>query len=947
MGENLVFKKLVFVSRNFESFGNYAFLNSAFFFAVFAMVFAAFFAALVGSVSANSLVFVSPSWQQGCQCDPQTFIARLTNDNSQSEVYELTIAGLDEEYFSFFVTPRVEVQPHSSNEVMAFITPRCYADGKNYSFSIQASGSRGSFHSLSGVAQVVQCHSLQLSVTPEQSVCGGDETTFLVTLKNNGIFQETGVITTDLPADFYSLADKNFNLKPGEEKQFRLYVQPPTRTPPTRFAFKIEASSQNAFRREYAALVVRDCSGLQISLPPVVYLQPGEQANTPVYLTNTGISDSFELRAECPAWNSLTDSSVILSAGENKTTTLRSNPPADAVDKEFPCTIRAVSKKYGKEHAATTRLVVKQLYSASLSANVSGDSLSVCKGQRATVRYTLANTGKNAVFSLSANGIPGALSTNNITVNANSTQSFDFNTDANTAVGVYTLTVQASNQYYSTSKTIRVNVEDCFNSSLSASTSSLTLCPTQSNTVTLTVTNKGTRADSFTLNASGQDGLQTLLSKTSFSLASRASEQATLKITAPLNTQPGVYTLTLTLKDSSTTTLPINVRVPTQKECRGVELIPQTWHLNSTLCRGGVIEIEVKNKGLFTETLSLTTTGVSWAYITPNKLTITPNASAKTYLYVAAPFSTPPGVYSITVNAFNDFINETIHLTAEINELPPEEYYKSKGVKPTDYTISLALPPQIKTETNAIKQFNFKIKNTGIGVIHDARVFVQSDLLSIANTTLQPVELKPGEEKTITLALQAKKQGEHEALVRVVARETFAEAKTRLTASISTLSVQETGKRLVNANENSKVFEVTFNVTNLDGETLVTPRGASGVNAVFNPQAFTLKQGESVVFTASVNTPVEVNQTFGFEFETNRGVYYAETRIESTGLPSTGLTGAGLTGLFTGAGATITGFIIALAAGLIVVYLLVKRGAIKIEKSSFSKTKTKKPPIKE
>lgn len=914
----------------------------------FVIVFAIFFAALAAGVSANSFVFISPSWQSGCQCDPQTFTAQLNNENSESEVYDLIISGLDPDYFSYFVTPRVEVQPHSSNEVMAFITPRCYADGKNYSFSIQAVGSKGSTHALSGIANVVQCHSLQLSLTPEQSICGGDETTFIISLKNNGIFKETGSITTDLPANIYSLADKNFNLKPGEEKQYRLYVQPPTRTPPKRFAFKLEATSQNTFRREYATLVVRDCSGLQILLPPAIYLQPGEQTNTPVYLINTGIGDSFELRRECPSWTSLNDASVTLNAGENRTTTLRSTPTSDALNKEFPCTIRAISKKYGKEYTATTKLIVKQMYSASLSANVSGDALSVCKGQRATVRYTLANTGKQASFTLSASGVPGALSANTITVNANSTQSFDFNIDANVAIGAYTLNVQATNPYYSTSKSIRVNVEDCYNSGLSTSTSSLTLCPTQSGTVSITIANRGTRADAFTLSVSGQDVLQTQLSKTAFSLPGGESDQATLGITAPLNTLADTYAVMLTLKDGSTSTLPISVRVPTLNECRAIELIPQTWYLNSTLCRGGVIEIEVENKGLFTETLTLTAEGVTWAYITPNKLTIKPQSNAKTYLYVAAPFSTPPGIYYITVKAFNDFISESIKLTAEINELPPEEYYKSKGVKPTDYTISLALPPQIKTETGAVKHVSFKIKNTGIGVIHDARVFVQSDLLSIANQTLEAIQINPGEEKTITLALQAKQEGEHDALVRVVARETFAEATTRLTASTSTLSVQEMSKRMVSANENSKVFEVVFNVTNLDGETSVTPRGA---NAVFTPETLTLKQGENTIFTVNVNTPIEVNQTFGFEFETNRGVYYAQTRIESTGLPSTGLTGAGLSGLFTGAGATILGFIIALIAGLAIIYLLLKYGAIKIKKrgptADAPKLKGKKPPIKE
>ncbi len=912
----------------------------------FAVFFAIAFAAFAVSVSANSLVFVSPSWQQGCQCDPQTFVARLTNDNAESEVYDLFISGLDPDYFSYFATPRVEVQPHSSNEVMAFITPRCYADGGNYSFSIKAVGSRGSSHSLSGITQVVQCHSLRLSVTPEQSVCGGDEATFLITLKNNGIFQETGNITTDLPASMHSLADKSFNLKPGEEKQFRLYVQPPTRMPPTRLAFKVEATSHNAFRREYAALVVRDCSGLQIVVPPVIYLQPGEQADTPVYLINTGASDGFNLRKECPQWTSLSDASVTLAAGENKTTTLRSTPPADAVNKEFACAIRADSKKFGKQFSANTKLVVQQLYSASLSANVSGDEVRACKGEGATVRFTLSNTGKQAAFTLSASGVPGALSMNSVTVNANSTQSFDYNIDsAAAAIGAYTLTVQASNSYYSTSKSIRVTIEDCFNSGLTANTNSLTLCPTQSSTITLTISNKGTRADEFTLAVSGQDGLQTRLSKTTFSLAGNASDQATLEITAPLNAQANTYAVTLTLEDGSTATLPISVRVPTQSECRSIELIPQTWYLNSTLCRGGVIEIEVKNKGLFTETLTLSAEGVSWAYITPNKLTIKPQSSAKTYLYVAAPFSTPPGIYYITLKAFNDFINESIRLTAEIKELPPEEYYKSKGVKPTDYAITLTPPPQIKTETNAIKQVNFKIKNTGVGVIHDARIFVQSDLLTIANQTLEPIEIKPSEEKTITLALQAKKQGEHEALVRAVARETFAEAKTRLIAGVPTLSIRETGKRMVNASENSKVFQVTFNVTNLDGETIVTPRGA---NAVFTPETLTLKQGESAVFTASVNTQIEVNQTFGFEFKTNRGVYYAETRIESTGIPSTGFAGASLTGLFAGANATIIGFIIALAAGLIVVYLLLKHDAIKIKRQPGApKTKSKKPPIEE
>ncbi|MFH0834916.1 MAG: hypothetical protein V1881_01085, partial [Candidatus Micrarchaeota archaeon] len=145
---------------------------------------------LAATTSALTLQFTGPDYQEGCQCDPQSFSLALANPGAEGEAFTLSMQISSPSMFTTFVTPRVEATSHSTNEVLAFLTPHCDALPGDYSFIIKATGSRGTVLTAEGRTKIQQCHYLQLQLSNEQAVCPGDEAAYSVKLTNAGIFEE-------------------------------------------------------------------------------------------------------------------------------------------------------------------------------------------------------------------------------------------------------------------------------------------------------------------------------------------------------------------------------------------------------------------------------------------------------------------------------------------------------------------------------------------------------------------------------------------------------------------------------------------------------------------------------------------------------------------------------------------------------------------------------------
>ncbi|MFH0836166.1 MAG: hypothetical protein V1834_03315, partial [Candidatus Micrarchaeota archaeon] len=620
-------------------------------------------AVLVSFVAGSTLEF-QESVKQGCQCDAQTFTAILSNDGASGELYAFSIDY--PQGFSGFVTPNLEVPPHSSDKATVILTPHCDQIPGEYPFVVTAKGNRGSLLKLTGTSIVDECHYLQLETSASQTVCGGVETQYGITLKNSGVFPEKGSLTTDLSSGYYTLAPSSFDLQPGENQAFKLFFNVPASTPPQDVLFKITAASEYTYRDAFATLKIADCSGMIVDLPDGIEVQPGEPRVVDGVLTNTGIADTFDLNLDCPSFASLDKNSVSLNEAQQATVKITLNPDSSQLNKNFKCTLIAKSRKYLKQYSDSMTVSVKQLYSTDITpvssnGKLAGDSVTICKGEDLTVSFNLKNYGKQATYALSAQGLPGSLSASSLALGVSETKQFSFNAKAgDLQVGSYSLLLTASNQFTTASKSMNVKVENCFDSGLSLSQSALDICAGEELSASFDVRNKGTREDSFDLTAASK--LATRLTDARITVPSLSSVSAKVFVKATRSDAPGDYSVSITAKDGSTSTVGLPVTVLTDAKCHALGLSLQDGKGQVEVCKGISFELTVSNNGRFTEELDVLVEGVAWAFSTPSTIILTAGETKSIYVFASPPFNTPKGEYDLKVTVSGEYSSATADL---------------------------------------------------------------------------------------------------------------------------------------------------------------------------------------------------------------------------------------------------------------------------------------------
>jgi len=872
------------------------------------------FVLMAAGVSALTLQFTGPDYQEGCQCDPQSFSLALENPGAEGEAFTLSMQISSPAMFTTFVTPRVEATSHSTNEVLAFLTPHCDALPGEYSFIIKATGSRGTVLTAEGRSKINQCHYLQLQLSNEQAVCPGDEAAYSVKLTNAGIFEEHGDVATDFNSRYYNLANRSFSLLPGQTKEFMLYLNMPASTPPQEIPFKVNASSQYTYRDSYSKIVLKQCSGLEVLLPPsCIEVQPGEAVTATVEFRNTAERDSFDIEKLGSAWVTLSGFRINdLGAGASTTMTLSINAPQSELGKNFPLTVRATSVRYNTRYQNSTEICVRQMYSAKIDAQVAGDQVNVCKGDSAAIGYTMTNTGKKAAtWALSTS--MGTISKTQTTLPVAASDTFNVAVDTSPlSFDSYEVVVKGTNQFYVAEKRVKLVVENCYDSGLGATGGQLEMCPSEYATASLNMQNRGTRQDTFALSATTD--LQAEVSPLSLTIAAGATQPVSLKVTVPYTTPYDTqHAVTVTAVGASTSSATVGVRVLPLSACHSVSVSSDADEKKIEVCKGDVFEITLTNRGRFTENLVLSTEGPTWAFATPNQVSLKPGESKKAYVYFAPPFNTAQGKYQITFKAASEYASATKTLTADVypvgglGEQVPN--YNS-----ADYSINFENLNDVMMEYGVSQPVTIVVSNPGIADIHNILLFFQSDLFEINNASIKPFDLKAGAKESVTVMLKPKKTGTFPTEVRLVSKEKHIEKVVDVHVTEPTLVFEEVGQRI--SPKNASLLEMTFKATNKGAPISVTP-SLTLENAAIEPVSFPLGTNETKTFTATVEMPKEANKAYRFGVATERGIYSLETKASP-------MTPAALSGMF--ASLPSLGMIVIVLVGCgLAVFLMLRR----------------------
>jgi len=863
--------------------------------------------------AASTLAFNGPSYQSGCQCDPQQFLLSLANDASQGEVFTLSIET-DSDTFTTFVTPTVESQPHSQNPVIAFMTPHCDALPGNYSFTVRATGSRGATLHASGVSHVEQCHYLLLHFTPEQQACAGEQARFDVTLENAGYFPEAGSLYTDLDPQLYSLANSSFSLAPGASKQFNLYVNTPNSMPPSRIPFSVNASSLYTYRESFAILDVLDCSSLKIWVPPAcITVDAGEEVTEHFTLTNTGIGDTFDVTLLCPAFVTTTQDSVTLASGQSVTLPMTIKPSKSDLNKDYPCTVRAVSRRYGREFTNSTAICVRKLYSADLRTDLSGNSLSVCQGDSATLPFHIRNTGKSATYALSTS--LGALSKNSVTLAAGGEDSFTVNVPDTLAVGDYNVRVTAENQFHTENEYVKLTVEKCYDSALGLSQGSLEICPGETLSATATLQNKGTRADDFAISLASPDYLHASAEPFQLSINALSSKSFRVTVSALYNAQDNAAgAVQITATDGSTSASALAVRILPNGVCHNIAITPDSLK-EVEVCQGNTFDLLVTNRGRFAELLDLSVEGPNWAFVTPPKLSVAPGESKHAYVFFSPPFSTAPGDYPMVFHASNERVSAQVSLTARVYPVGGLGH-QIPNYTTTDYVLDFEIPTAVEFEEGASRQLAFKVTNRGIAPLNDIMLFFENDDLRVLNESVAPFGLAPGQQRMVVIeAAPVRGEGSYATMFRAVAKEKFVERSSTITVKPRSVLVSKVSQEYYREG-NSSLTRVTLSVANNGSVTLNLSPSLLGAGNYSFEEMPAIAAGESKLVRFSTVAPTESNSTVTLVLQSGDARYFDQLVLQPEPL--------GATGLFASA-TTLGALLLALAAAAAIIYVVTRR----------------------
>lgn len=193
----------------------------------------------------------------------------------------------------------------------------------------------------------------------EYSVAPSGNTTIDITLRNNGLEDDTFALTVGgIPASWISTATPTVALEPGQEKEIRLIIQAPplTETSVGIHPIKIRATSKKVpgqyteidLKLTVAALEVQGRVGLLLDSTQFT-VAPGSNTTFSMMLINRGLSeDTFQLKIEgIPmGWVSTSSPVTRLDAGGQREIPITIQPP------------RAPESRAGR-HAFTIQIISK------------------------------------------------------------------------------------------------------------------------------------------------------------------------------------------------------------------------------------------------------------------------------------------------------------------------------------------------------------------------------------------------------------------------------------------------------------------------------------------------------------------------------------------------------------------------------------------------------------
>ncbi len=412
---------------------------------------------------------------------------------------------------------------------------------------------------------------------------------------------------------------------------------------------------------------------------------------------------------------------------------------------------------------------------------------------------------------------------------------------------------------------------------------------------TLRVTNTGSTNDTFRLSTSGD--VSATLSRSTVSLAPKASIQVTARVDDPALAAPGSYAVKVTATSQKDTTQTADITTTTTilpvyaVTLAGVgELAKQTTDAST----GVNYTLNITNTGNTNDTFRLSTSGDANATLSQYTVPLAPKASTQVTVKVAGAALSAAGSYAIKVTATSQ--NDSTQ-TADIT---------TTTTVPPVYRVTLAGVGELtKQTTDASTGVNYTLNITNTGNTNDTfNLATSGDVTATLSQTAISLSRGASAEVTVTIADPAlANAGTYAVKVIATSQENntqTAEATTTTTIlpiyGITLAGVGELTKQTTDA---STGVNYTLNITNTGNTNDTFNLATSGdVTATLSQTAISLSRGASAEVTVTIADPALANAgTYAVKvIATSQGnnTQTAEATTTTTILPIYGITLAGV-----------------------------------------------------
>ncbi|MFB6241949.1 MAG: hypothetical protein ABEJ36_04055 [Candidatus Nanosalina sp.] len=337
-----------------------------------------------------------------------------------------------------------------------------------------------------------------------------------------------------------------------------------------------------------------------------------------VTVKNTGpVDDVYELSSSNPSEITIAPQEVpqqgTLNPGESKTVQVWFNPDLDREEGTYTFTINAESQATGKSYDING--IVTVLKDHEVEVSVEGPE-EVCRNEKAVYKVTITNEGtQTETFALSAEA--GSFSSSRLTLEPGESSTVELTRSSNIAVTDRSFNIKAksTSSYASDTATASFEVNACFESKTSINPDKQRQAALTEATFEVTVTNKGTRSDSFTLSSNLGE-----LKEKELTIASGDSKSTTLSYT-PQKLKDRTLTVTANGKSSSSAQATLNV-------FNGQNVSVKFDEKLTSVCESTMFEknLRVKNTGAAADTYAVST---SKGNISTETVTLEPGESRR------------------------------------------------------------------------------------------------------------------------------------------------------------------------------------------------------------------------------------------------------------------------------------------------------------------------------